>query len=65
MHCSSALIPVILFKNSVSTSKNTKGVTVTEVNYLMLFKEIIDVYSENSVKSVNSTVWVLYGVIEC
>jgi hypothetical protein len=44
----------INIKNSVSTSKKTQGVSVTKVNYFMLFKKIIDVYSENHVKPINT-----------
>jgi hypothetical protein len=44
----------MLFKNSVRTSKRTPNFTITKVNWLMLFKEIIAVYSENDVKPVSS-----------
>jgi hypothetical protein len=37
----------MLFKNSVRTSKRTPHFTITKINWLMLFKEIIAVYSEN------------------
>jgi hypothetical protein len=40
----------ILFKNSVRTSKRTPHLTITNINWLMLFKEIIAVYSENHAK---------------
>jgi hypothetical protein len=35
-----------MFMNSVLTSKKTP-VTITEIDWLILFKEIITVYSEN------------------
>jgi hypothetical protein len=40
----------MLFKNSVRTSKRTPHFTITKINWLMLFKEIIAVYSENHTK---------------
>jgi hypothetical protein len=33
----------ILFKNSVRTSKRTPNFTITKINWLMLFKEIINI----------------------
>jgi hypothetical protein len=36
----------MLFKNSVRTSKRTPHFTITKINWLMLFKEIITVYSD-------------------
>jgi hypothetical protein len=38
---------LILFKNSVRTAKKTQLFTITKINWLTLFKEIIAVYSEN------------------
>jgi len=40
----------MLFKNSVRTSKRTPHFTITKINWLTLFKEIIGVYSENHTK---------------
>jgi hypothetical protein len=40
----------MLFKNSVRTSKSTPNLTSTKISWLMLFKEIIAVYSENNAK---------------
>jgi hypothetical protein len=37
----------ILFKNSVRTSKRTLLATITNINLLTLFKEIIAIYAEN------------------
>jgi hypothetical protein len=37
----------IIFKNSVRTAKETLHFTITKINWLTLFKEIIGVYSEN------------------
>jgi hypothetical protein len=45
----------ILFKNSVRTSKRTPNFTITKINLLMLFKEIIAVYSEKHAKPINTT----------
>jgi hypothetical protein len=41
----------MLFKNPVRTSKRTPHCTITEINWLMLFKEIIAVYSENHIEA--------------
>jgi hypothetical protein len=38
----------IIFKNSVRTAKKTPHFTITKINWLMLFKEIIAVYTENT-----------------
>jgi hypothetical protein len=35
------------FSFLIRTAKKTQRVTITKINRLMLFKEIIDVYSEN------------------
>jgi hypothetical protein len=37
----------MLFKNSVRASEKTPHFTITNINWLMLFKGIIAVYSEN------------------
>jgi hypothetical protein len=44
----------IIFKNSVRTTKKTIHFTITNINWLMLFKEIIAVYSENHTKLTNT-----------
>jgi hypothetical protein len=44
----------IMFKNSVRTAKKTSHFTITQINWLMLFKEIIAVYTENHTKSINT-----------
>jgi hypothetical protein len=44
----------ILFKNSVRTTKKTPHFTITKINWLTLFKEIIAVYSENHMKPINT-----------
>jgi hypothetical protein len=44
----------ILFKNPVRTSKRTPHFTITEINWLTLFKEIIVVYNENYAKPINT-----------
>jgi hypothetical protein len=44
----------MLFKNSVRTSKRTQHFTLTKISWLMLFKEIIAVYSENHAKLTNT-----------
>jgi len=49
----------MLFKNSVRTSKRTPHFTITKINWLTLFKEIIAVYSANRTKHVNKNVALL------
>jgi len=44
----------MLFKNSVRTSKRTPHFTITKINWLTLFKEIIAVYSESHTKFINT-----------
>jgi hypothetical protein len=44
----------MLFKNSVHTSNGTPNFTITKINWLMLFKEIITVYSESHAKPINT-----------
>jgi hypothetical protein len=44
----------MLFKNSVRTSKRTTHFTITKINWLTLFKEIIAVYSEHHAKLTNT-----------
>jgi hypothetical protein len=50
-----------LFKNPVHTSKRTPHFTITNINLLMLFKEIITVYSENHAKPINTK----YSTADC
>jgi hypothetical protein len=45
---------LVTFKNSVCTSKRTPHFTITKINGLTLFKEIIVVYSENDTKPINT-----------
>jgi hypothetical protein len=45
----------MLFKNPVRTSKRTPHFTITNINWLTLFKEIIAVYSENHTKQAQNT----------
>jgi hypothetical protein len=49
----------MLFKNSVRTSKRTQHFTITKINWLMLFKKIIALYSEKHNKPINTK----YGVL--
>jgi hypothetical protein len=44
----------ILFNNQVRTARKTPYFTVTKINRLTLFKEIIAVYSENRTKPTNT-----------
>jgi hypothetical protein len=44
----------MLFKNSVRTSKRTPHFTITKINWLMLFEEIIAVYNENHAKPIHT-----------
>jgi hypothetical protein len=51
----------MLFKNSGRTSKRTPHFTITKTNWLVLFKEIIAVYSENHAKPINTKC----GITDC
>jgi hypothetical protein len=42
-----------IFKYSVRTAKRTPHFTITNINWLMLFKEIIPIYSEKNTKPIN------------
>jgi hypothetical protein len=44
----------IIYKNSVRTAKKTQHFTITKINWLTLFKEIIAVYTENHMKHINT-----------
>jgi hypothetical protein len=44
----------IIFKHSVRTAKKTQHFTITKTDWLMLFKEIIAVCSENHTKPTNT-----------
>jgi hypothetical protein len=44
----------MIFKNPVRTSERTPHFTITKINWLTLFKEIIAVYSENHTKHINT-----------
>jgi len=44
----------MLFKNPGRTSKRTPHFTITKINWLMTFKEIIAIYSENHKKDINT-----------
>jgi hypothetical protein len=49
------IMPIlIIFENSSRSSKKPQHVPVTKIMWLMLFKEIIVVYSENLMKPVNT-----------
>jgi hypothetical protein len=43
-----------IFNNSVRTAKKTQLFTITKINWLTLFKEIITVYSENHTKHIKN-----------
>jgi hypothetical protein len=44
----------IIFKNSAHTSKRTPHFTITKINWLTLFKEIITVYSVNHTEPIHT-----------
>jgi hypothetical protein len=52
----------MLFKNSVRTSKRTPHFTITKINWLTLFKEIIAVYIQNHAEPINTKLsgWYIY-----
>jgi hypothetical protein len=43
----------MIFRNPVRTAKKTPNFTVTKINRLTLFKEIIAIYFENHIKTTN------------
>jgi hypothetical protein len=51
----------MLFKNPVRTSKRTPHLTITAMNWLTPFKEIIAVYSGNNTKPINKNADLLTG----
>jgi hypothetical protein len=51
----------IIFKNSVRTAEKTQHFTITKINLLTLFKEIIAVYSEYHTKHINTK----FGATDC
>jgi hypothetical protein len=46
----------MLFKNSVRTSKRTPHFTITTINWLTLFKEMIALYSENRTTPISTKI---------
>jgi hypothetical protein len=44
----------IIFKNSGRISKRTPHFTITKIKWLMLFKQVIAVYSEKDKKPINT-----------
>jgi hypothetical protein len=44
----------IVLKNSVRTSKRTQHLAITRINQLLLFEEIIAVYTENRTQPLNT-----------
>jgi hypothetical protein len=51
----------VLFKNPVRTSKRTPNFTIIKIDWLMLFTEIIAVYSENHATPINTK----YSITDC
>jgi hypothetical protein len=47
-------IDFTLFKSSVPTSQETHCISIIKTNWLVLFREIIAVYSENHTKHINT-----------
>jgi hypothetical protein len=52
----------IMFKSSVPTTNKTQSASIQKINWLMLFREIIAVYSEYHTKA---TLWVKCRVTDC
>jgi hypothetical protein len=44
----------LIFSKSARTSKKTQHFTITKINWLMLFKETMPVYTENHTKARNT-----------
>jgi hypothetical protein len=55
----------MLFKNPVRTSKRTPYFTITKINWLTLFKEVIDVYTGKHLKSINTKFSVAVQYASC
>jgi len=53
----------MLFKNSARTPKRTPHFTITKINWIMLFKAVIAVYSENHTSPIN-TKWKRYRILK-
>jgi hypothetical protein len=49
----------MIFKNSVRTSKRTPHFTITKINWLTPFKEIIAVYVKNHGEPINKNAQLL------
>jgi hypothetical protein len=45
---------IFIFKNSARTSKRTPHFTITKINGLMPFKEMIAVYNDKQKKPINA-----------
>jgi hypothetical protein len=45
---------LMMFKNSVRTSKRTPHFTIKKINWLMLFKEVMGFCNENHTKPLNT-----------
>jgi hypothetical protein len=62
-----ALLPLkpklvqIIINNSARSSKKTPHFTITKINWLLLFKKVIVVYSENHAGPINTK----YAVTDC
>jgi hypothetical protein len=44
----------VIFKNSACIAKKTQHLTITKINWFMLFKDIIAAYTENHMKNINT-----------
>jgi hypothetical protein len=54
----------IIFKNPICTAKKTQHFTISKINLLMLFKEIIAIYTENNTKHINTKCWAIYWLLK-
>jgi hypothetical protein len=53
----------IIFKNSVCTSKKTSNFTITDINWLILFKKTIYAYSENYMQPIKNAALLIVKMI--
>jgi hypothetical protein len=51
----------ILINDLVRTAKKAQHFTITKINFLMLFKEVISVYTENHTKTTTTK----YRITDC
>jgi hypothetical protein len=54
INCLNLKFGLIIFKHPMPTSKKTQPISITRIKVLKHFKEIIAVYTEDHIKSINT-----------